>query len=158
MLSFSGKFLYAADGKGRINIPAPFRSQLSEPSDSTFHVLMGPDGCLFVYPREVFQGIAQKLEKKYGSMSTPPEQRRFFLKTMANAHPTRCDQQGRIIIPEEHRQYAAIENEVLIIGAVNKLEFWNPGRYAAFIAEGDLNDQDRVRRFGGVDREWPWDG
>ena len=157
MLSFSGKFLYAADGKGRVNIPAPFRSQLSEDSDNTFHVLMGPNPCLFVYPREVFFKIAQRLEKKYGSMSTPPEQRRFFLQTMANAHPTRCDQQGRILLPEEHLRYASIRKEVLIIGAVNKLEFWNPQQYESFLAEGDLNAQDRVRQFGGVDREWPWE-
>jgi MraZ protein len=76
---------------------------------------------------------------------------------MANAHPTRCDQQGRILIPEEHLHYASIKKEVLIIGVVNKLEFWNPRHYSTFMTEGNLNTQDRVRQFGGVDREWPWD-
>ncbi len=152
MLSFSGKFFYAVDGKGRVNIPAVFRSQLEKGPDHTFHVLMGPNDCLFVYPREVFSSIAKQMEQKFGSMATPDEERRFFLQTMANAHPTRCDQQGRILVPAEHLRYAGIGSEVLIIGVVNKLEFWKPQVYEEFVLKGRLSPQERVQKFGGVDR------
>lgn len=153
MLAFSGKFQYTVDGKGRINVPAPFRSQLSEDSDNTFHITLGPNDCLFVYPREVFMHIAAKLEEKYGSLSTSDEERRYLLETMADAQPSRCDQQGRIIVPKEHLEYAGIDGEVLIIGVFSKLEFWNPERYGRFIGESKFTKKERVREFGGADRE-----
>ena len=152
MLAFSGQFIYTVDTKGRINIPAAFRSQLSDESLNTFHITFGPDECLFVYPREVFVHIAMRLEEKYGSLSTQEEERRFFLEMMANAQPSRCDQQGRIIVPKTHLQYGRIENEVLIIGAVNKLEFWNPEYFDQFFKTSKFSSKERVQRFGGADR------
>jgi MraZ protein len=152
MLAFSGKFLYTVDVKGRINIPADFRRQLSDDSLNTFHITFGPDSSLFVYPREVFVNIASRLEEKYGSLATPEEERRFFLEMMAHAQPARCDGQGRIIVPKTHLEYSNIQKEVLIIGAVTKLEFWNPDHYEAFFKQSALTSQDRVQRFGGADR------
>jgi MraZ protein len=153
MITFSGKFLYTVDAKGRINIPAVFRNQLSAESENAFHITHGPNDCLFVYPREIFTAIAAKLEVKYGSLATPDEERRFLLETMANAHTVRCDQQGRIVVPREHLDYADIDGDVLIIGVFNKLEFWNPVMYETFMKEGRLSQKERVKRFGGADRE-----
>ena len=152
MLAFSGQFQYTVDVKGRINIPADFRRQLSEESLSTFHITFGPNASLFVYPREVFVHIASRLEEKYGSLATPEEERRFFLELMAHAQPSRCDGQGRIIVPKTHLDYSNIQKEVLIIGAVNKLEFWNPEHYETFFKQSSLSSNDRVQRFGGADR------
>jgi MraZ protein len=153
LLAFSGKFLYTVDAKGRVNIPAPFRSQLSEASENTFHIAQGPNDCLFVYPREIFMHTAAKLESKYGSLATPDEERRYFLEMMADAHPARCDQQGRIIVPQDHLAYAKIKNEVLIIGVLNKMELWNPKLFETFIEDSRLSKKERVKRFGGADRE-----
>lgn len=152
MLAFSGQFLYTVDAKGRINIPAAFRNQLSDESLNTFHIAFGPEESLFVYPREVFVHIASKLEEKYGSLATPNEERRFFLEMMANAQPSRCDQQGRIIVPKTHLEYSNIESEVLIIGAVTKLEFWNPRHYEEFFTTSKYTSKERVQQFGGADR------
>jgi MraZ protein len=151
-LVFSGKYKYIVDAKGRINIPAPFRNQLSNESDNTFHITFGPNECLFVYPREVFQDIASKLEEKYGSLATPEEERRYFLETMSNAQPSRCDQQGRITAPKDHLEYAGIESDVLIIGAVNKMEFWNPYKYQEFVSRSSHSQKERVQKYGGADR------
>lgn len=152
MLAFSGQFQYSVDVKGRVNIPADFRRQLSDASLNTFHITFGPNSSLFVYPREVFVNIASRFEEKYGSLATPEEERRFFLELMANAQPSRCDGQGRIIVPKTHLDYGHIQKEVLIIGAVNKLEFWNPEYYENFLKESPLSSKDRVQRFGGADR------
>lgn len=153
MFIFSGKFLYTVDAKDRINIPATYRNQIGKESENIFHVTLGPTECLFVYPQEVFIHIATRLEQKYGSLSTEDEERRYFLETMANAQPSRCDQQGRIIVPKEHLEYAKIDKEVLIIGAVNKFEFWNPELYDQFIESSSITSRDRVKRYGRADRE-----
>lgn len=152
MLVFSGKYFYTLDAKGRINIPAAFRSQLGEESNNIFHVTLGPSECLFVYPRQVFIHIATKLEEKYGSLATEDEERRYFLETMGNAQPSKCDQQGRIIVPKEHLEYAKIDKEVMIVGAVNKFEFWNPDIFNQFIKGSQISSKERVKRYGGADR------
>jgi len=153
VLAFSGKFPYTVDSKGRVNIPAIIRSQLGPESDNTFHIAEGPNDCLFVYPRESFVHIAAKLEKKYGSLSSSDEERRYLLRIMANAHPSRCDQQGRIMVPREHLDYAKIKDKVLIIGVFNKLEFWDPKNYEKFIEESGFSTKERVQKFGGADRD-----
>lgn len=153
VLAFSGKFSYNVDSKGRVNIPAIIRSQLGKESDNTFHIAEGPNDCLFVYPRETFVHIGSKLEEQYGSLSSSDEERRYLLQTMANAHPSRCDQQGRIMVPQEHLDYAKIKDKVLIIGVFNKLEFWNPKNYERFMEESGFSTKERVQKFGGADRE-----
>ena len=42
-----------------------------------------------------------------------------------------CDKQGRILVPKEMRDYAALEREVTIAGMGPKIELWNTARYAA---------------------------
>lgn len=152
MFAFSGKFLYTVDVKGRVNVPAPYRSQLSAGNDQTFHIAYGPNECLFVYPQQIFIQVATRLEEEYGSLATPDEERRYLLDTMASAQPSRCDQQGRIIVPQEHLDYAHLTGEVLIIGVLNRMEFWNPKLYHAFMEDSELNKKQRVQRFGGADR------
>jgi MraZ protein len=40
------------------------------------------------------------------------------------------DRQGRILLPQNLREYAEIQNETVIIGIQNKLEIWSPARWA----------------------------
>ncbi len=152
MLTFSGKYLYKVDAKGRVNIPSYFRNQLVETSHPTFHIMMGPNECLFVYPQEIFIRIASSLEIQYGSLSTPDEERRYFLETMSAAQPARCDQQGRLILTSGQLDYSKISDEVLIIGAVNKIELWNPAGFQRFIRESPNSSMERVQRYGRADR------
>jgi MraZ protein len=119
-----------------------------------FHITRGPNDCLFVYPREVFKNMVTRLNAHFGSRGTSDdEERRYFLETMGDAHPVRCDQQGRITVPLEHLEYAKISGEVLIIGAADHLEFWNPKVYEEFIGVSQFSSKDRVNRFGWVEKE-----
>ena len=58
---------------------------------------------------------------------------------MSNAQPCRSDQQGRIIIPKEHLDYAQIKEEVLIVGLGSRIELWNPELFDKSI-EDDLGE------------------
>lgn len=131
---FSGQFKYTVDSKGRINIPAPFRSQLPDKSADDdggtdgifFHVTFGVDPCLYAFPRSVFKEEVAKLEEECGSFFAPKDKIKLFRRIMSNAQPCRSDQQGRIIIPKEHLDYAKIKEEVLIVGLGSRIELWNP--------------------------------
>lgn len=169
MLCFTGKFPYGVDAKRRINIPAPAKNEIFREHDDTseqgenrehketdiiFHITRGPNDCLFVYPRDVFTKKAARLSSHFGYRGTEDdEERRYFLETVSDAHPVRCDQQGRITVPQEHLEYAQIKDKVLVIGAVDHLEFWNPDVYAAFIGQSSVTPKERVRRYGWVEKE-----
>ena len=177
LLLITGKYSFTVDGKRRVNIPSPAMLELFKQtqayaetggivtkdseafkkfkeSDVTFHITRGPNDCLFVYPRDVFMEKAARLNAHFGSRGTgDDEERRYFLETMADAQPVRSDQQGRVTVPQEHLEYAKIDNEVLVIGAFDHLEFWNPQIYEAFINASRSSAQQRVKKYGWAERD-----
>jgi MraZ protein len=166
VLCFTGKEIYSVDVKRRVNIPASAIHELSilhKANDNSkdfhiteviFHLTRGQNDCLFVYPRQIFMQMASRLNSHFGSRGTDNEdERRYFLETMSDAHPVRCDQQGRITVPQEHLDYARIKGKVIVIGAVDHLEFWDPDEYHTFINKSTTTPKDRVKRYGWVEKE-----
>ena len=50
------------------------------------------------------------------------------------------DQQGRILIPQDLRQFAGLEKDVVVIGANNKAEIWNRASWEIANAAVDLDE------------------
>ena len=150
-ICFAGKAEKSVDNKRRINIPAYFVNQISS---KTFHITRGQDQNLFVYPKEVFYQKAARLNLHYGSRGQEEREKRlYFLETMADAQAVQCDQQGRIMMPQEFLDYANIKDRVLIIGAFDKLVLCNPDVFEQFKKSSQFTEQDRVTQFGWADRE-----
>jgi len=55
------------------------------------------------------------------------------------AHEDVMDSQSRILIPQMLIDYAKIEKEVLIIGALRKIEVWNPGVYDEYLKQSPMS-------------------
>ena len=53
---FVGEYSHNIDAKGRVIIPAKFREQLGE----QFMITKGFEGCLFVYPMDVWEELDRK--------------------------------------------------------------------------------------------------
>jgi len=116
-----GKYQHNIDAKGRLFIPAKFREQLGD----VFYVTIGLDGCLSVYSDSKWE----QLLEKYDTLSLA--QARKVRVLFANAAECQPDSQGRILIPANLREYAALDREVVINGAVKSVELWNPDRWRA---------------------------
>ena len=126
MSSFKGSYDYSVDSKGRINIPARLRKYVSAEANDTFVVTRGYEQCLFVYPLDEWN----KLEQSIRQLSSTNPKHRFFMRTLLErATETQLDGQSRVTIPRELLQFAAIENDVLILGVLEHIELWNPGIY-----------------------------
>jgi MraZ protein len=54
----------------------------------------------------------------------------WVLSVMANAVEVAPDAQGRILIPAPLRLAAELEGQALLVGAINKVEIWNPAKFA----------------------------
>lgn len=140
---FLGTFTYALDEKGRLTLPAKFRHLLDR-----IVVTHGLDGCLFVFSDERWDRLAENLDK-----ALPITQRgarslnRFFYAGAADLSP---DGQGRILIPSFLREYADLKDEVVIIGANNRLELWNPERWKAILHDAESNAEEIAEQYGNI--------
>lgn len=129
MSSFKGSYAYSVDKKGRMNIPARLRKYVSPEANDTFVITRGFEQCLFVYPLDEWS----KLEESIRQLSPTNPQHRYFTRTLLeNAVESQLDGQSRIIIPTGLLHLAAIENEVLILGVLERIEIWNPNIYREY--------------------------
>jgi MraZ protein len=128
--SFKGSYGYAVDSKGRINIPSRLRKYVSPEANDTFIVTRGYERCLFVYPLDEWN----RLEQSIRQLSSTNPQHRFFMRTLLE-RATECqlDGQSRITIPKELLQFAGIENDVVILGVLERIELWNPADYQEYL-------------------------
>lgn len=123
MPSFSGKYYYTVDPKGRIIIPAPFREIIASNYSSKLYVTNAPfDKCLFIYPMEEWNKLQEQVRTKPRS----DEAIRFFLKrVIASATETEMDRQGRILVPIALREDANINSNVVMAGQIDRIELWD---------------------------------
>jgi len=122
---FLGSYLYQVDQKGRVSLPAPFRR--AGDSDALVLLQVHPEA-LSLYPRESWAAVEERLLEL---SRRKPDSRHYVLRITAGAHWVRPDKQGRILIPEDLREAAGLRGEALIIGAIDKIEIWDPRRFEA---------------------------
>ena len=126
MSSFTGRFRYTLDVKGRLNIPAKMRKELAPEANDTFVIIRGFDPCLFLYPEDEWK----KFEEKLRQLPTNKESNRQLVRMITSyAYKDRCDKQGRIALPAELLKIAEINKDVMVVGVLNRIEIWNPERY-----------------------------
>lgn len=130
---FRGHFTYSIDSKGRISIPAKLRKQVAPEANDTFIMTKGTATCVDVYPLDQWQ----KFEERLLQLDPfNPEDAKFIRMISQFATDDNLDSQSRILLPQSLLEYAKIEKEVLILGALKKIEVWNPKVYEEYINQG----------------------
>lgn len=136
---FLGQYEHTIDEKGRLIIPAKYRESLGD----NFIITYGLDVCLFVYPMEEWEVLAEKLKL------LPLGQRdaRAF-KRILFSRATRCtlDNQGRVIIMKYLRDYARIKREVMVSGVLDRLEIWSKDIWQGYFKEIEDSYEDIAER------------
>jgi len=115
---FIGEYQGTIDEKGRISIPAKFRTQLK----SKVVVTRGLDNSLFLYNIDEWKKLAVKL----ASLPISTANTRAFSRLMlAGAMDCEVDKQGRIILPGYLKKFAKIHKKVVCAGLYNRIELWS---------------------------------
>ncbi len=141
-----GVYQHTLDDKGRLGIPAKFRPHLSEGLVLSF----GLDRCLYVWTKDRWGELAQKLEQL---PMLQPDARRIVRHFFSGATEVELDKLGRVVIPQPLRDYAGLEGEVVVAGMPNRLEVWsqhnwdaersiiaeNPSVFAEHLANAGIN-------------------
>lgn len=115
---FLGEFVHTLDSKGRLTVPAKFREGL----DSGLVVTRGIDRCLAVFPMAEWQELAAQVNEL---PMTDRQARAFRRFLFASASDVSLDKQGRILIPQNLRDYAGLDGDVVIAGLSNYMEIWS---------------------------------
>ena len=129
---FMGRYNHTIDPKGRLSIPSKYREILGD----EFVVSKGMDGCLFVYANEDWKVFEEKLA------SLPlinPEARQFARFFLSGAQYVTVDKQGRILMPQDLREFAGLEKDVVLAGMGSRIEIWSLERWKANNDSIDIN-------------------
>jgi MraZ protein len=127
--SFKGRYSYSVDNKGRVALPVKLRKNLAASAKGNFVITRGFERCLYIYPQDEWN----KLEQFVRSLSFLDAQHRFYARTLfERATDSPIDSQSRITIPQDLIKFAGIDNEVLILGVLDRIEIWSPIIYEEY--------------------------
>ncbi len=119
MAGFLGRYEHSLDIKGRVILPAKYRAQFERGGYLTQH----SEGCVALWtPGEFERQMAVVLERAAGGKADRNRARLWA----SNSLNVDIDRQGRMAIPAHLRTFAGLENEVLVLGAIDRVELWNP--------------------------------
>lgn len=127
-----GEYKHNVDTKGRVSIPSKFRVDLGD----SFVITKGMDNCLFIYSKDEWSKFENKLKELPVTSSKVRSFMRFFF---AGACECEVDKQGRINIPQNLREYANIDKDVVIVGVSTRAEIWNKDSWEKYTTSEDLN-------------------
>ena len=68
------------------------------------------------------------------------------------------DTQGRIVLPEHLRSYAGLTHTAKVIGCIDKVEIWDPGRFQEHLQDdslGTLAELEEELEYGPMLRSGP---
>ena len=132
MSFFKGRELYSVDSKGRVNIPAKMRKNISPEANDTFVITRGPDEdpCIYAYPLDEWRTFEERLKQ----LNQFNEQERFFLRTLLYwADEVTLDKQFRISLPKSLLDFSKIEKNAMILGSMDHIEIWDPEVFEKYL-------------------------
>lgn len=130
---FLGEYLHSVDTKGRLAIPARYRSKIERGAVVT----RGVERCLLVFTMEAWEQKAREL----AAANMDARQRRYVERThFGSAAECELDAQGRIVLPPALRRYAGLNGEARIVGAHERFELWSPASWDAYLEEMQAED------------------
>ncbi|OGG42482.1 cell division/cell wall cluster transcriptional repressor MraZ [Candidatus Jorgensenbacteria bacterium RIFCSPLOWO2_01_FULL_45_25b] len=138
---FLGEYKHSIDAKGRVAVPAKFRSKLV----SGAIITRGLDSCLFVFDAKEWQKLAEKL------IALPLAQansRAFSRLMLSGASDVNLDVQGRILVPDYLRAYAEIKKQVVVTGLYNRIEIWDAEHWNTYKAKTESQSDEIAEKLG----------
>ncbi len=127
---FLGEYAHTIDDKGRLTLPAKYRAELA----AGVVVTRGIDKCLFVFPMEQWKKLAEQVS---ALPLTDPYAREFRRLIFSGATDTELDKQGRVLLPQYLRDYAALDGNVIVAGLDTHMEIWTPDAWNTIRANFD---------------------
>lgn len=134
MKFFSSNSTHKIDAKGRVSIPANFRKVLDLEPQPGVVLIPGMRG------EQAIEGVGygrfEQLVEAIDEMN-PLEEQTMALSyaVMGEARHIQLDENGRIVLGADLREFAGLEDQALFVGLGRSFQIWNPDTFAAMQAE-----------------------
>ncbi len=129
MIGFLGEYEATVDAKGRFLLPAALKKKLPEDSASQFVISRGFEKCLTLHPIANWNPLFENLSKLNDFDPKVREFKRYFLN---GATELELDTAGRLLLPQNLREYAGLDKDILVVGSGKKIEIWDKVRHKEF--------------------------
>ena len=123
-----GTYTPEIDAKGRVALPAKFRSQLGQ----GLVMARGQERCVYLLPFDEFRRIASQIQRTSVGNKAAREYLRVFLSGAVDQEP---DKQGRVVVPQMLRDYANLGSDIVVIGVGTRAELWNKDAWESYLAQ-----------------------
>ncbi|MGI8462151.1 MAG: division/cell wall cluster transcriptional repressor MraZ [Solirubrobacterales bacterium] len=142
-MAFRGQYEHSLDAKDRITIPARFRAELA----GGVVLAQGLEPCVEVFSEAAYSDVEDRFLSDLNPFDR--EGRRTQRRFHARSEDEKLDSAGRVRLPKRLVDHAGLEGGCVIAGVMNRLEIWNPERWAAENDEIDADEDARASRAGG---------
>ena len=129
MVGFLGEYEATLDSKSRFLLPVGFKKQLPEDGIAQFVVNRGFEKCLSLYPMKSWEPIFARISQLNDFDPEVRQFRRYFLNGATMAE---LDSAGRLLIPQNLKEHAGLEKDIVLVAAVDKIEIWDKTKYQQF--------------------------
>ena len=127
-----GTYNNKIDEKGRLRMPPKLKDELG----TGYYITKGDSNCLYAMSKSAFEQLFQKLQSVNFSDNQSKKMMRIFF---SSAFLVEEDNQGRVLLPVNLREYAGIKKDVVVIGAGERVELWSEENWNAYNEDGDFD-------------------
>ena len=123
---FVSRYLNRIDKKGRVSVPAPFRTALGPQAPAGVVAYRYPN-----LPTVEAAGMdrAEQLAESLDRLPQYSAERESLSLMLAGFHHLAFDPEGRVMLPAELIQYAGLADQVLFVGVLRTFQLWEPQRF-----------------------------
>ena len=131
-----GEYECRLDDKSRIILPSALKKQISPEAQDKFVINRGFEGCLVLYPNDVWAMTLAKMK----NLNPFIREHRQFLRTFNNgATALSLDSQNRLLLPKLLLDHAKIEKEIILFAYSDRIEVWDKNTYMDSVSKEPEN-------------------
>jgi MraZ protein len=150
---FVGRYFHNLDAKGRVAVPHKFRSDLGGSNDGRVVITISTNSnyaSLDVYAAERWEAKVEEILKAEIPGDDPESVRESILANYIHpAQEQTLDSQGRLLIPQEHREAAGLGKEIAFTGDMQKFRLWSIDEWRRY-DENSRGDKDKIKSLGNL--------
>lgn len=146
MANFLGTHQNRLDAKGRVSVPASFRSALrSNDETNGTHLVLRPSHqhqCIEAWPSAEFEALSEPLNRLDLFSQAHDD---LAASLYSDAFPVEADKEGRIVLPDQLVSYAGLTETVVFMGLGRIFQIWEPA--AAERRRSEARERAKVHGF-----------
>lgn len=130
---FVSNFTLRLDSKGRVSIPAPFRSVLARDGFEGLYCYPSLDQPAIDAGGHTLLAEIEELLARFPAYSDQRDE--LSLALYGTSETLKADSEGRVSLSDSLKSHAGVTEAVTFVGLGHKFQIWEPGRFRAQLSE-----------------------